>query len=137
MCLWLDKDVYLIFQSKLYGPGYNDCQQTSKVQGADQGYGNKVIIFSVQKKIGNFHFYTNLLFFFKKIHFLEKCKIYISPSIYVNLECKFLQKCKSMENVNLQFLQPQGSQILITLAKAACKSIKSDNLSISMLIAPT
>ena len=39
---------------------------------------------------------------------MEKCKIYISPSIYVNLECKFLQKCKSMENVNLQFLQPQG-----------------------------
>ena len=50
MCLWLDKDVYLIFQSKLYGPGYNDCQQTSKVQGADQEYGKKVIMFSVQKK---------------------------------------------------------------------------------------
>ena len=44
----------------------------------------------------------------QKLYILEKCKFYISPSIYVNLECKFFQKCKSMENVNLQFSQTQG-----------------------------
>ena len=45
----------------------------------------------------------------QKLYILEKCKFYISPSIYVNLECKFFQKCKSMENVNLQFSQTQGT----------------------------
>ena len=119
MCLWLDKDVYLIFQSKLYGPGYNDCQQTSKVQGADQGYGKKVIIFSVQKKLEIFIF-TQIFYFSSKKYILEKCKIYISPSIYVNLECKFLQKCKSMENVNLQFLQPQGACKLQMSKSGSC-----------------
>ena len=72
MCLWLDKDVYLIFQSKLYGPGYNDCQQTSKVQGADQGYGKKVIIFSVQKKNGKFSFLQKSSIFLLKNTFFGK-----------------------------------------------------------------
>ena len=47
-------------------------------------------------------------FFCLKISFFGKCKIYISPSIYLNLECKFLDLGKSMENVNLQIFQPQG-----------------------------
>ena len=49
-----------------------------------------------------------------KNYILEKCKFYISPSIYVNLECKFFQKCKSVENVNLQFFQTQGWKELPT-----------------------
>ena len=50
----------------------------------------------------------------QQLYILEKCKFYISPSIYVNLECKFFQKCKSMENVNLQFSQTQGQEIEFT-----------------------
>ena len=57
----------------------------------------------------------------QKLYILEKCKFYISPSIYVNLECKFFQKCKSMENVNLQFSQTQGIERLwYILGKFSC-----------------
>ena len=55
----------------------------------------------------------------QKLYILEKCKFYISPSIYVNLECKFFQKCKSMENVNLQFSQTQGKRIVVSPKKLA------------------
>ena len=66
----------------------------------------KVIVFGFQKNWKIFIFTKIFNFSSKNYIFLEKCKIYISPSIYVNLECKFLRKCKSMENVNLQIFQP-------------------------------
>ena len=71
VCLWLDKDVYLIFQSKLYGPGYSDCHQTSKVQGADQGYGKTAMLLAC-KKIGIFHFYKKSSIFHLKTIFFGK-----------------------------------------------------------------
>ena len=66
----------------------------------------------------------------QKLYILEKCKFYVSPSIYVNLECKFFQKCKSMENVNLQFSQTRGNvECLKTLgAKHSLCQIKGTKL---------
>ena len=74
MCLWLGKDVYLIFQSKLYGPGYSDCHQTSKVQGADQGYGKTAILFSVQKNWKFSSLQKSSIFHLKTIFFWNNVK---------------------------------------------------------------